>query len=268
MDIIADLAYPLHAIEIAEMLAVKPEDRDQLKKWSDDLATFLGNVRIIAETVAIAQQSALELTDYFRAIILQLRKNPGNGLLSALVVAEEQGDMFSEDELFSMCVGLLFAGHETTTNLIGNGLLALLQNPDQMQKLKDNTSLIETAVEEFLRYDSPVQATARIAKEELEIGGKRIAKGERVSPILGAANRDPEQFPNPDHLDIARADNRQVGFGFGAHFCLGAALARIEGQIAINTILRRMPELRLETADLEWHQNPVFRGLQSLPVTF
>ena len=202
-----------------------------------------------------------------------VRENPRDDLISALVAAEEQGDAFSEEELYSMFVLLQIGGHETTTNLIGNGLLALLQNPEEMQKLKDNPSLMETAVEEFLRYHSPIQSTGRIALEDLEIGGKRISKGQSIGTYLGAANRDPAQFPDPDHLDITRQQNRHLAFAFGPHFCLGSALARMEGQIAIGTMLRRMDQLQLEPPlgpleDFPWRQNPVFRGLESLPVTF
>ena len=268
MDIVADLAYPLPAIVIAEMLGVAPADRDQFKKWSDDFAAFLGGIRMVAETVGAAQKSALEMTEYLRRIIAQRRTQPREDLISALVAVEEEGDRFSEAELFSMCILLLVAGHETTTNLIGNGLLALLRHPHQLDKLRGDPALIETAVEEFLRYDSPVQSTARIAMEEMEIGGRRIAEGDRGSITLGAANRDPEQFPDPDRLDVTRQENRHVGLGFGIHFCLGSALARMEGQVTINTVLRRMPDLRLTGQDLEWRYNPVFRGLKSLPVDF
>lgn len=273
MNVIADLAYPLPAIVISQMLGVEPEDRDQFKKWSDDLAAFLGNVRTMAETAGAALQSALEMTAYFKTIVAQRRQYARDDLISALAAAEEPGDMFSEAELYSMCILLLFAGHETTTNLIGNGLLALLQNPDQLQQLKSHPSMIEGAVEEFLRYDSPVQSTARIAMENMELGGNQISRGERISIGLGSANRDPAQFPDPDRLDIARkhvdgSQNRHLGFGFGAHFCLGSALARMEGRIAINAVLLRMPNIRLQSEDLEWRDNPVFRGLKSLNITF
>ena len=192
------------------------------------------------------------------------------------MTAEEQGDSFSEEELYSMFVLLQIGGHETTTNLIGNGLLALLQNPEHMQKLRDNPSLMETAVEELLRYHSPIQITARVATEDLEIGGKRISQGQFISTYIGAVNRDPGQFSDPDRLDISRQENRHLAFALGPHFCLGAALARMEGQIAIGTTLRRFPELRLEPPlstetpleDFLWRDNPVFHGLESLPVVF
>ena len=268
IDVITDLAYPLPAIVIAEMLGAEPKDRDQLKKWSDDLAAFLGNIRIVSETYESAMKSEAELIDYLRELVAQRRKEPKDDLISALVMAEDQGDSFTQEELFSMCVLLIFAGHETTTNLIGNGILALLNNPSELAKLRQNPSLIVPAIEEIIRYDGPVQTTTRTALEPLEIGGKQIAKGDRISLTLGAANRDPAQFPDPDRMDITRGENRHVGFGFGIHFCLGAALARMESQLAIGAMVERMPELRLESADLVWRDNPILRGVNSLPVAF
>ena len=267
-DVITDLAYPLPAVVISEMLGVPDEDRDQFRKWTGDLAGFLGNFRMVAETADTAQSSALEMSDYLRKIITQRRLEPQEDLISALVTAEEDGDTFSEAELYSMCILLMLAGHETTTNLIGNGLLALLQKRDQLERLQADPGMIETAVEEFLRYDSPIQAVARIAMEDIELGGKRIEKGQRVSLILGAANRDPDRFSNPDRLDIAREDNRHLSFGFGSHFCLGAALARLEAQTAVGGVVQRWPDLRLATEKIEWRYNPSFRGLISLPVGF
>ncbi len=276
MDVINDLAYPLPVRVICEMLGVAPEDQDQFKEWTDHLAIFLGDIRRAAQHVEVAQRSALDMIECLKEIIKECRQNPRDDLISALVAAEEQGDTFSQDELYSMFVLLQIGGHETTTNLIGNGLLALLQNPDQLLKLRNNPALLETAVEELLRYHSPIQATARIATEDLEIGGKPISAGQYISTYLAAANRDPDQFPDPDRLDITRQENRHLAFSFGPHFCLGAALARLEGQIAIGTVLRRMPQLRLEPplsveAPLEefrWRDNPVFHGLESLPVAF
>ena len=268
MDVISDLAYPLPAIVIAEMLGAAPQDRDRFKKWSGDLAAFLGNIRTVSDTYEDAIKSVSELIEHLKELVAQRRKEPQDDLISALALAEEEGDSFSEEELFSMCVLLIFAGHETTTNLIGNGILALLNNPDQLEKLRQDPSLIEAAVEEIIRYDGPVQTTSRTALESLEIGGKQIAKGERISLTLGAANRDPEQFSDPDRMDITRNDIRHVGFGFGIHFCLGSALARMESRLAISTVVQRMPDLRLEPTDLAWRDNPILRGLISLPVAF
>jgi cytochrome P450 len=258
------------------MLGVPPEDRDQFKKWTDDLALFLGDFRRAAERIEVAQQSALDMIDYLGGIIQECRKNPRNDLITALVSAEEEGDKFSEEELFSMFVLLQIGGHETTTNLIGNGLLALLQNPSEMRKLKDDPSLIGTAVEELLRYHSPIQSTSRFATEDMEFGGQRFAKGDVIRLYIGAANRDPDRFPEPNRLDITRQDNRHLSFALGPHFCLGAALARMEAQIAIGTVIKRMPGLQLEPPyssemrleDFPWRQNPMFHGLESLPVVF
>jgi len=268
MEVISDLAYPLPAIFISEILGVADGDRDRFRKWSNDLAAFLGNIRAVSENLGPARQSVAELTEFLREIVARRRKEPQDDLLSALVTAEDQGESFSEDELYSMCIMLIFAGHETTTNLIGNGILALIRHPEQLEKLRQQPSLIESAVEEIIRYDGPVQTTSRTALEDMQIGGKQIAKGDRISLTLGAANRDPAHFNNPDFFDIERSVGRHVGFGFGIHFCLGAALARMEGQAAISAVVKRMPEIRLEDAELEWRDNPVLRGLKSLPVSF
>jgi len=268
MEVISDLAYPLPAIFISEILGVADGDRDRFRKWSNDLAAFLGNIRAVSENLGPARQSVAELTEFLREIVARRRKEPQDDLLSALVTAEDQGESFSEDELYSMCIMLIFAGHETTTNLIGNGILALIRHPEQLEKLRQQPSLIESAVEEIIRYDGPVQTTSRTALEDMQIGGKQIAKGDRISLTLGAANRDPAHFNDPDFFDIERSVGRHVGFGFGIHFCLGAALARMEGQAAISAVVKRMPELRLEDAELEWRDNPVLRGLKALPVSF
>ena len=267
MDVISDLAYPLPVIVIAEMLGVPPQDRGRFKKWSNAIAVTLDPI-VAPEALERAQQSAQELAEYFRGVVEERRRNPKHDLISALLAAEEQGDRLSEDDLYATCMLLLIAGNETTTNLIGNGMLALLRHPDQLQKLRDDPSLIESAVEELLRYDSPVQATGRVALEDMEIGGKKIAKGDMLVTHLGAANRDPERFPDPDRLDITRNDNRHLAFGYGLHFCLGAPLARIEGQISLSTILRRFPGLRLETEAPERRETITLRGLKSLPVVF
>ena len=182
----------------------------------------------------------------------------------------DDGDQLSAEELLGMCVSLLIAGHQTTTLLLGNSVLALLRNPEQLEKLRKRPSLMASALEELLRYDGPVQRNWRLATEDLEIGHQRIGKGQLVLQMLGAANRDPAEFPDPhpDRLEITRHPNRHVAFGYGMHYCLGAPLARLEGQIAINTLIRRLPELSLQDEDLEWHDNMAFRSLRSLPVVF
>ena len=184
------------------------------------------------------------------------------------LAAEEAGDKLSEDELIATCILLLIAGHETTVNLIGNGTLALLRHPEELRRLRETPGLITSAVEELLRYDGPVQRTARITSTEVTIGGRTIAKGEMVMPFIGAADRDPAQFPDPDRLALGRADNRHIAFGWGIHFCLGAPLARVEGQIAIDTLVRRLPRLTLVDDEPEYRQSLTLRGLKALPVTF
>jgi len=208
------------------------------------------------------------MLDYFRGLTPERRQTPRDDLLSLLIAAEEQGDRLTEGELLLTCNLLFVAGHETTVNLIGNGLLALLNHPDQLAKLRADPTLLPGAVEELLRYDSPVQRTGRITNTDVELAGRKIAKGSLVVTAIGAANRDPAHFPDPDRLDITRRDNRHIAFGFGIHFCLGAPLARLEGQIAIDTLLRRMPGLRLATSTPEWRESSTLRGLKTLPVRF
>jgi cytochrome P450 len=250
------------------MLGIPRQDHDRFKQWSGDIANFVSAGGINIEVARRAQQSVLELADYFRRIVEQRRQQPQADLISALVAAEEQGDKLSEVELFSMFVQLFFAGHETTMGLIGNGLLALFRHPDQRQKLQHEPALIVPAVEEFLRYDSSVQRQARVASQDVKLNGHLIRRGQYVLLFIAAANRDPAHFPDPDRLDITRSENRHVAFGYGIHFCIGASLARLEAQIALNTILRRMPALRLATETLEWEKLLALRKLKSLPVTF
>jgi cytochrome P450 len=267
MDVIADLAWPLPVTVIAELLGLPPEDRDKFKAWSTDLVSLTAAEP--GETIGErAQRSLFELAVYLNAVVAQRRAAPREDLISLLIAAEEKGDVLSTEELLANLVLLLLAGHETTTNLIGNGLLALLRHPDQLQRLRDDPALIPTAVEELLRFDSPVQGTRRITTAAVEIGGRRIPAGRPVVVLLGAANRDPAQFPDPDRLDLGRRDNRHLSFGQGIHYCLGAPLARLEGQIAFSTVLRRLPRLELATDRLVWRDNPVLRGLTALPVTF
>jgi len=270
MDVIEDLAYPLPVTVICEMLGVPIADQNVFKQWSADIARSLDAAILPADSEVIprGREARDALRAYLRSLIATRRKSPRADLLSALIAVEEEGSKLSEGELVSTCALLLIAGHETTVNLIGNGLLALLQHPDQLRALLDNPALIQTAVEELLRYDGPVQRTGRMATADVEIGGKQIPKGSVVVAAIGAANRDPAQFPDPERLDIARRDNRHIAFGFGIHFCLGAPLARIEGQVAIGTLLRRMPALELVSGTPEWRESSVLRGLKTLPVTF
>ena len=268
MDVIADLAEPLPCIVTAEMLGVPVDDFQQLKAWSQDFAEMLGNFQHNPEHAPRILKSVLEMADYFRSAMREQRLHPHDGLVSSLMNAEIQGDRLSEEEVVANCIVTMVGGQETTTNLIGNGVLALLRNPDQLEKLRSDLSLIPSAVEELLRYESPSQHTARLAPEDTILGGRRIRKRQAVIAVMAAGNRDPERFPDPDRLDITRADNRHLAFGWAAHFCFGAPLARIEGRIAFEVILRRMPDLALEPAPLVWRTNLGLRGLKTLPVTF
>ena len=268
MDVIADLAEPLPCIVTAEMLGVPVEDHAQLKAWSQDFAEMLGNFQHNPGRASRILKSVDEMTRYFRSAMDDQRVRPRTGLVSSLMNAELQGDRLSEEEVVANCIVTMVGGQETTTNLIGNGVLSLLRNPDQLQKLRDDLSLIPSAVEELLRYESPSQHTARLAPEDLELGGRQIRERQAVIAVMGAANRDPERFPDPDRLDITRRDNRHVAFGWGPHFCFGAALARIEGQIAFETMLRRLPELTLDPGPLVWRMNLGLRGLTTLRVSF
>jgi cytochrome P450 len=264
-DLIDDLAYPLPVVVIAELLGIPPEDRATFRDWSGDLAASLDPL-LSDETLLRADAARAGLHDYLRRIIAERRRAPRSDLISALVAVEERGDVLSEPELVVMCTLLLVAGHETTVNLIGNGMLALLHHPEELARLRSDPSLIGTAVEELLRFDSPVQLTARRVVEPVELGGKRIEPGEFVLSLLGAANRDPAQFDHPEQLDVTRSPNPHLAFGRGIHFCLGAPLARLEGQIAIGALVQRFPNLRLGGEPVRRDQITL-RGLASLPVS-
>ncbi len=270
MDVIADLAYPLPVTVICEMLGVPTDAHAGIRQWSADLVRSLDAIGMPTDEGVVQQGRTARraMLDYFRGLIPERRQTPRDDLLSLLIAAEEQGDRLTEGELLLTCNLLFVAGHETTVNLIGNGLLALLNHPDQLAKLRADPTLLPGAVEELLRYDSPVQRTGRITNTDVELAGRKIAKGSVVVTAIGAANRDPAHFPDPDRLDIMRRDNRHIAFGFGIHFCLGAPLARLEGQIAIDTLLRRMPGLRLATSTPEWRESSTLRGLKTLPVRF
>jgi cytochrome P450 len=268
MDVIADLAAPLPAIVTAEMLGVPTADADRLKTWSADFAEVLGNFQHNPDRASRTLQCVEEMTGYFREAIKQLRAEPREGLINALMTAEIDGDRLTDEEIIANSIVTMVGGQETTTNLIGNGVLALLRNPDQLEKLRADLSLVPSAIEELLRYESPSQHTARIAPQDTEMGGQQIRKGQAVIAVMAAGNRDPERFPDPDRLDITRADNRHLAFGWSRHFCFGAPLARIEGQIALEAIVRRLPDLALEPGPLVWRDNLGLRGLTALPVTF
>lgn len=266
MDLIRDYALPLPMTLIAEILGVPAADRDKFHRWSKVIVSvnqFNNNWRVMP---AIWQFIRC-LRRFFRI----RRADPGQDLVSALIQAEEAGDKLNEDELLAMVFLLLVAGHETTVNLIASGTLELLEHADQMDRLRREPSLIRTATEELLRYTSPVfVSTERYAREDLTIQGVRISRGEMTLGVIGSANRDERVFENPDSLDITRQDNKHLAFGYGIHFCLGAPLARLEAQIAFNTLLDRMPNLRLEGSpdSLRWRRSLILRGLDALPVTF
>ena len=270
MDLVEEFAYPLPVIVICEMLGVPVKDHERFKHWGLDIARGLDAIMLPpdSEVGKRSMTGRKALAEYFRELIAERRAAPRGDMLSALIAAEEAGDKLDEDELLATCILLLVAGHETTVNLIGNGTLALLRHPEQLRRLRDEPALIGSAIEELLRYDGPVQRTARIPSEDVVIGGHTIPRGEMVMPFLGAANRDPAQFPDPDRLDITRVDNRHLSFGWGPHFCFGAPLARIEGQIVFETVLDRMKKLELDSAPLVWRTNLGLRGLTALPVRF
>ncbi|MCC6896266.1 MAG: cytochrome P450 [Anaerolineae bacterium] len=265
LDVMADLAVPLPVMVIADMLGVPESDRELFRGWSRELAYTL-ELTDAQEIYEMGARATVSFSAYLRDLANERRKQPQADLMSALVAAEDAGDKLTEQELIATCILLLVAGHETTTNLIGNGLFALLRNPDQLAKLRDNPALGKTAIEELLRYDSPVQMTSRAALQDVEFNGQCIRKGTQVAFMLGAANHDPAQFEQPGTLDITRDPNPHLSFSNGIHYCLGAPLARLEGQIAIQSLLKRAPELTLLDENPTYRETWVLRGLESLPV--
>jgi pimeloyl-[acyl-carrier protein] synthase len=268
MEVIADLAFPLPAIVTEELLGVSTSDRWALKTWSEDFAEMLGNFQHNPDRIPKVVQSVNEMTAYFEKEVAEQRVRPREGLITALINAEIGGDRLSDEEVVANTIITMVGGQETTTNLIGNGLLTLLRHPDELERLRADPSLMSSAIEELLRYESPSQHTARLAPEDTQIGGRTIRKRQAVIASMGAANRDPQRFADPDRLDLGREDNRHLAFGWASHFCFGAPLARMEGQIAFGAILRRMPDLQLAPQELEWRTNLGLRGLTRLDVTF
>jgi len=268
LDMISEFAEPLPAIVTAEMLGVPVSDHVQLKDWSADFAEMLGNFQHNPDRAPRVLRSVEEMTLYFRAAIRQQEKHPTEGLIHSLLTAEIDGARLTEEEVIANCIVTMVGGQETTTNLIGNGLVTLLRHPEQMERLASDESLIVPGVEELLRYESPSQHTARLAPDDGMLGGKEIKKRQAVIAVMAAGNRDPERFPDPDRLDLERTDNRHLAFGWAAHFCFGAPLARMEGQIAFATLLRRLPQMRLTDAPLRWRENLGLRGIKSLPIRF
>jgi cytochrome P450 len=263
-DLLEALAFPLPVIVICDLMGVPGGDRDQLKDWSTAASRLL-DPDVEGDTLEQGLLSALGLAGYFDQLFEERRRNPQDDLVSGLVAAEEQGDRLTADELRAITVLLFIAGHETTMNLIGNGTYALLRNRDQLALVRDDPEVERSAVEELLRYDGPVHATARVPTEDIEVGGTAVPAGQRMIVALGAANRDPAQFPDPDRLDVTRPDNRHLTFSHGIHFCLGASLARVEGQVAIPRLLQRFPDLEL-AAEPSYREHLVLRGLTELQV--
>lgn len=268
IDLLSDFAEPLPAIVTAEMLGVPVQDHKNLKEWSATFAGMLGNFQHNPELLGEVMRAVENLTAYFQDAIVQQRENPRPGLVHSLMSSEVDGDRLTDEEIVANCIVTMVGGQETTTNLIGNGMLTLLRNPNQMERLRHHSEIMPAAVEELLRYESPSQHTARLAPRDVVLGGKKIAKRDAVIAVMAAGNRDPERFPEPDRLDFDRPDNRHLAFGWAAHFCFGAPLARIEGEIAFETLLRRFDNLQLTGEKLVWRQNLGLRGLQSLPLTY
>ncbi|GAC1349303.1 MAG: cytochrome P450 [Ktedonobacteraceae bacterium] len=268
MEVMRALAIPLPAIVTAEMLGVPTTDWQQLTRWSADFAQVLGNFQHTPDSAPQVLRSLEAMIAYFRAAMRHNEQQPNDGLINALMTAEIAGDRLSEEEVIANTIVTMVGGQETTTNLIGNGLLSLLRHGEQLARLQADLSLVPSAVEELLRYESPSQQTARLAPEDMELGGKLIRQRQAVIAIMGAANRDPERFVEPDRLDICRSDNRHLAFAWASHFCFGAPLARLEGQIALEAVVRRMPKLQLKPGPITWRENLGLRGLTALPVTF
>ncbi len=261
-DLIDSFAYPVPVMVIAEMLGIPPEDREVFKEWSNDVSLVIEPL-VSDEQHRRIVEAGENLFDYFEGIIEQRRLEPQDDLITALIAAEEDGDRLSREELLGSILLLLVAGNETTRNLIGNGMLALMRNPDQFQMLRDDPSLMDSAIAEFLRYDSPVQLDGRRAMEDCEIGGKRIKAEQQVISMIGAANQDPTVFTDPRKLDITRKDESHVSFGRGIHYCLGSPLALMEGRIAFTALLDRFSDIRL-VAEPEFREQIVLRGAKEL----
>jgi cytochrome P450 len=268
MDFIADFAFPLPATVIAAMLGTPSADLPRIKTWSDQIASYIGGAQQGSDNIHEAGRGLTGVFDYFRELIRVRHARAEDDLVSLLLAAEDRGDMLSHEEVVSNCVLLLFAGHETTTNLLGNGLFHLLSNPAQYRLLQDDPARVPTAVEEFLRYDPPVAGKIKVAAADVDLRGRRIRRGDLVAVMLAAANRDPGRFDDPDALSVTREPGPHLAFGHGIHFCLGAALARLEAQIAFTSLFKRFRQLALVDDVPCWKPQIFFRGLATLPVTF
>jgi cytochrome P450 len=265
LELVRDLAHPLPVIVIAELLGIPASDRERFRVWSEAIVQILDPLSGEGG-LGPARRASRELAAYFRGMLEARRREPQDDLLSAMLGAEQDGNLLGEADLLALCALILAAGHETTANLIGNAVLALLRHPEERKRLQDDPGLIGSAIEEFLRYDSPVQLTERVVAEDFEFRGVSLRRGQLVWPLLGSANRDPERFPDPDRLDQNRADNRHLAFGHGAHFCLGAPLARLEAEIALGALLRCFPEFDGAPEAIRWKRSVVLRGPVALPL--
>lgn len=266
VDYIADFAYPLPASVIMDLLGVPRADLERVKLWSDDIALFIGTAQVAGNKYLRAESGAKAMSDYFRSLVEARTAAPTDDMISHLVLARDDRDALTTDEIIGTCILLLFAGHETTTNLIGNGFLYSMRHRDQWERLVADPSLAESAVEEYLRYDGPSGALARVAAADLEMGGRKICEGQRLFAFMNSANRDPDAFADPERFDIGREPNAHLTFGHGIHFCLGAPLARLEAQIAATRLAERLPDIRLSGGDPEWHDSLILRGVKRLPV--
>ena len=267
MDVIQDLAYPLPATVIARMLGVPVQDIDRFKQWSFYILQFQTTGQATPETLRRSQSALVAMRAYLKQLADGRRAEPRDDLMTALVKAEDDGSRLTEDEMLATCVTLMIAGHETTTNLIANALLTLLRNPDQMEHLRADRSLMPGVIDEALRFESPIQRNRRVVRGDTTFRGTDMREGQVLLQMLGAANRDPRIFPNAETFDITRDPNPHIAFGFGIHFCLGAPLARLEAPSALNAILDRMPGIRLAGGPLQW-ESSIMRGLHALAVVF
>jgi cytochrome P450 len=266
VELMREFANPMPVRIISEMLGVPQELHDTFVNWSRAIAVFRGTPDRTVEQAQAAQDALIAMTDFFRQTVAERKRNKGIDLISLLIDIEEEGEVLTEEELYAQCIGLLFAGHETTRNLIGNGMYTLLQHPQETAELREKPEMIRTAVEELLRYESPVQFTARVLKEGIEICGQHIPRKWSVLCMLGAANRDPKRFKEPNQLDLKRLNNQHLAFSAGPHACIGGQLARLEGQVAILNLVQRFPKMKLTGPRPEWASTFGLRGLKSLPV--
>ncbi len=265
-DFISEFAFPLPAMVILDLLGLPEEDMDDLKNWSNKMQLFIGSATTSPQKYDLAEEGAIAMAAYFREAIREREQHPGNDLITHLLALREVDDALTEDEVIGTSMLFLFGGHETTTNLIGNGVRALLTHPAQKQRLLDDPALIDSAIEEILRYDGPTGASVRLVKHSHSMHGVHLEAGERVFVMINAANRDPRAWDAPDRFDITRSPNLHLTFNFGPHFCMGAPLARLEGQVAIGEVLRRLPNLALAADSYDYMDTMIMRGVRSMPV--